>query len=376
MIFRTLYLENFRNIESLSFAPGEGVNVIWGDNAQGKTNLIEALWLFTGAKSFRRTRDSELLRFGAERAMLKASFFSEGRDQTAEIIFSPSKSMKKNGIEIRGPSDYAGTCGGVVFSPEQMNFFRDGPKERRRLIDTSLCQISPKYLSVLSDYKKVLEQRNSLLKDVKFHAQLLDLLDVYDEQLSRLGGILTRTRIRYGKSLEEKAQGIYEGISGGREKFSAFYMSTILPEEERADPEVSMDEWADLLRERLRATRASDLEHGATACGPHRDDLLISLDGKPAPTFGSQGQQRSCILALKLAEAKLLGERMGEPPLILLDDVMSELDSSRRGYILNSIGESQIFLTCCDPGLFAGLSGGKTFSMRNGILREERGTDF
>jgi DNA replication and repair protein RecF len=204
MIFRTLSLENFRNIESLSFSPGEGVNVIWGDNAQGKTNLVEALWLFTGAKSFRRPKDAELVRFGAEYAALRASFFSEGRDQTAEIAFSPSRSMKKNGIEIRSPSDYAGTCGGVVFSPEQMNFFRAGPKERRRLIDTSLCQISPKYLSVLSDYKKVAEQRNSLLKDTKSHAQLLDLLDVYDEQLARLGGILTRARVRYGRSLGRK----------------------------------------------------------------------------------------------------------------------------------------------------------------------------
>ncbi len=371
MIFRTLSLENFRNIESLSFSPGEGVNVIWGDNAQGKTNLVEALWLFTGAKSFRRPKDAELVRFGAEYAALRASFFSEGRDQTAEIAFSPSRSMKKNGIEIRSPSDYAGTCGGVVFSPEQMNFFRDGPKERRRLIDTSLCQISPKYLSVLSDYKKVAEQRNSLLKDTKSHAQLLDLLDVYDEQLARLGGILTRARVRYGRSLGEKAREIYEGISGGREAFSAAYMSTVLPEGAAADPEMSTETWCDLLREKLRAARAADLEHGTTSCGPHRDDLLVSLDEKPAPAFGSQGQQRSCILALKLAEAKLLGEKMGEPPLILLDDVMSELDSSRREYILNSIGGSQIFLTCCDPGLFAGLSGGRTFSMRDGILKEE-----
>ncbi len=372
MIFRTLLLENFRNIEALSFSPGEGVNVVWGDNAQGKTNLVEALWLFTGAKSFRRPREQELLRFGTERAMLRASFFSEGRDQSAEIAFSPARSMKKNGIEIRSPADYAGTCGGVVFSPEQMNFFRDGPKERRRLIDTSLCQISPKYLATLADYKKVIEQRNSLLKDARLHAQLLELLEVYDEQLARLGAVLTRTRVRYAKSLGEKARAVYEGISGGREAFSARYMSTILPEGGAADPETGTDTWADLLRERLRADRAFDLEHGATSRGPHRDDLLVALDGKPAAAFGSQGQQRSCILSLKLAEARLLGEKMGEPPLILLDDVMSELDSSRREYILNSIGGSQIFLTCCDPGLFAGLAGGRAFSMREGALKEER----
>ena len=368
MIIQKLELSDFRNIEALTLLPGEKVNVICGENAQGKTNLIEALWLFTGARSFRQTKDADFLRFGTEKATLKADFFAEGRDQNAEICFSPNRSIKKNGIDVRTSADYAGTCGGVVFTPAQMNLFRDGPKERRKLIDTSLCQLYPRYLSVLNDYKKVLEQRNTVLKDARIHPTLFDMMDVYDEQLAKLGASLLKARVAYCEKLRQRAQDIYEGMSGGREVFGANYMSTALEEGEAADPAMSTAEWAQILFDRLAESRAEDCEHGMTTVGPHRDDVEVTLDALPVRSFGSQGQQRSCILSLKLGEAKLLGEAMGEPPLILLDDVMSELDSLRRDYILNSIGESQIFLTCCDSELFSGLSDGKVFHMEKGKL--------
>ncbi len=371
MILRELELSDFRNIEKLLLSPGERVNIICGENAQGKTNLIEALWLFTGAKSFRQTKDGEFVRFGKEKAILKANFFSEKREQNAEIVFSPSKSIKKNGIDIKTSAEYAGTCGGVVFSPGQMNLFRDGPKERRRLADTSLCQLYPKYISVLSDYKKVLEQRNTVLKDARFHSGLIDMLDIYDEQLARLGAFIVRTRFNYCESLNKKASLIYEGISAGREKFSAEYSTSLMKENERVESSLSTADWAERFYDKLCFERKFDLEHGTTSVGPHRDDIEVTLDGFPVRSFGSQGQQRSCILSLKLGEAKLLGEAMGEPPLILLDDVMSELDSIRRDYILNSIGESQIFLTCCDRELFSGLSEGKIFTMKGGKISEE-----
>lgn len=370
MIFRKLELSDFRNIEALDMSPGERVNIICGENAQGKTNLMEALWLFTGAKSFRQTRDSEFIRFGGKRALLRAGFFAEGREQSAEICFSPVKAVKKNGIEIRSASEYAGTCGGVVFSPGQMNLFRDGPRERRRLMDTSLCQLYPKYLSALADYKRVLEQRNTVIKDMRFHSELIDMLEVYDEQLARLGGFIIRARVGYCQSLGERAGAVYEGISAGRESFFSEYRSTLLPEDEHPDSSLSTGAWAQKFYEKLRETRNYDFEHGSTSAGPHRDDLEVTLDSLPVRSFGSQGQQRSCILALKLGEAKLLGEAMGEPPLILLDDVMSELDSARRDYILNSIGESQIFLTCCDRELFSGLSEGRVFTMEKGKITE------
>ncbi|MBP1568835.1 MAG: DNA replication/repair protein RecF [Oscillospiraceae bacterium] len=368
MIFRKIYLKNFRNIEEMELLPGEKVNIICGENAQGKTNLMEALWLFTGAKSFRQTKDSEFIRFGEEKANLKVEFFSENREQNAEISFSPSKSLKKNGIDIKSSAEYAGTIGGVVFSPSHMNLFRDGPKERRRLIDTSLCQLYPKYLSVLADYKKVLDQRNTVLKDARYHSGLIDMIDIYDEQLARLGGTIIRTRVSYCESLNKKAAEIYKGMSGAREKFFAEYITTVLSEDEHADSSMSTANFAQKFYDALQNSRNYDFEHGSTSVGPHRDDLEVTLDKMPVRSFGSQGQQRSCILSLKLGEAKMLGEAMGEPPLILLDDVMSELDSLRRDYILNSIGESQIFLTCCDKELFSGLEDGKVFIMQKGSL--------
>ena len=368
MIFRKIYLKNFRNIEEMELLPGEKVNIICGENAQGKTNLMEALWLFTGAKSFRQTKDSEFIRFGEEKANLKAEFFSENREQNAEISFSPSKSMKKNGIDIKSSAEYAGTIGGVVFSPSHMNLVRDGPKERRRLIDTSLCQLYPKYLSVLADYKKVLDQRNTVLKDARYHSGLIDMIDIYDEQLARLGGTIIRTRVSYCESLNKKAAEIYKGMSGAREEFFAEYITTVLSEDEHADSSMSTANFAQKFYDALQSSRNYDFEHGSTSVGPHRDDLEVTLDKMPVRSFGSQGQQRSCILSLKLGEAKMLGEAMGEPPLILLDDVMSELDSLRRDYILNSIGESQIFLTCCDKELFSGLEDGKVFIMEKGRL--------
>ena len=368
MILKKIQIKDFRNIENLEIVPGEKVNIICGENAQGKTNLMEALWLFTGAKSFRQTKDSEFIRFGTEKANLKADFFSENREQTAEISFSPGKSLKKNGIDIKTAAEYAGTIGGVVFSPSHMNLFRDGPKERRRLIDTSLCQLYPKYLSVLADYKKVLDQRNTVLKDARYHSGLIDMIDIYDEQLARLGGSIIRTRVNYCENLNKKAAEIYKGMSNGREEFFAEYITTVLLENEHADSSMSTADWAEKFWNALKNARNYDFEHGATSVGPHRDDLEVTLDKMPVRSFGSQGQQRSCILSLKLGEAKMLGEAMGEPPLILLDDVMSELDSIRRDYLLNSIGESQIFLTCCDKELFSGLSEGKVFIMEKGSL--------
>lgn len=369
MIFKKISLRDFRNIKELEIEPCEKVNIVCGENAQGKTNLMEALWLFTGAKSFRQTKDAEFIRFGAEKASLKAEFYAEHRDQNAEISFSPSKNLKKNGIDIKSFAEYAGTCGGVVFSPSHMNLFRDGPKERRKLIDTSLCQLYPKYLSMLTDYKKVLEQRNTVLKDAKYHSGLIDMIDIYDEQLARLGGAIIKTRVAYCEKLNLKAAEIYKGMSNDRESFFAEYVTTVLSENEHADVSLSTADWAQKFYDALQCSKKYDFEHGSTSVGPHRDDLEVTLDKMPVRSFGSQGQQRSCILSLKLAEAKILGESMGEAPLILLDDVMSELDSIRRDYILNSIGESQIFLTCCDKELFSGLVGGKVFTMEKGEIK-------
>ncbi len=370
MIVKKLEIENFRNIEKLSLVPGEKVNIICGENAQGKTNLMEALWLFTGAKSFRQTKDKDFIRFGEEKAKLFAEFIAEKREQNAEIQFDPKRAITKNGIEMRSAAEYAGTCGGVVFSPNHMNFFRDGPSERRKLLDTSLCQLYPRYLDAMVKYKRILEQRNALVKDIRFHTELLDMLDIYDSQMMEIGSFILHIRERYCEKLNEKAAVIYEGMSGGKEKFNAEFRPSIFRDHMHLikNPDISL--WKDVYKAALKHNRDYDIEHGVTSQGPHRDDIEITLDGNLVSAFGSQGQQRSCILSIKLAEAKILGEAMGEPPLILLDDVMSELDFTRREYILNSIGDSQIFLTCCDKELFAGLEEGKVFLMESGEIKE------
>lgn len=370
MIISSLTVKNFRNIEHIELAPTPGVNIIAGDNGEGKSNLAEALWLFTGTKSFRGSKDSELIKLGTERAELKASFISEGREQNAEIIFSPKKSIKKNGIVIKTPADYFGTCTGVCFSPLQMGLFKNGPVERRHLMDTSLCQLSPKFSRALIDYSKILMQRNSLLKDIFSHRELYDMLDIYDSQLSNVGAYIAKSRAKYVYRLNEKAKEIYEGISSGKEEFSSLYRCSFLEESEMST-ESSLSQWADALKKKLEENRKHDIINGATGVGPHRDDLAVYLDNLEVKPFASQGQQRSSILALKLSESKLLGEAMGEAPLIILDDVMSELDAQRRGYILNSIGESQIFLSCCDESLFSSLEGGKVFHVKQGAICTE-----
>lgn len=371
MIVKELEVKNFRNIKKLSLFPGEKVNIICGENAQGKTNLMEALWLFTGAKSFRQTKDKDFILFRKEKAELYAKFIAEGREQTAKIEFDPKRIISKNEIEMKSAAEYAGTCGGVVFSPNHMNLFRDGPSERRRLLDTSLCQLYPRYLDAMVKYKRILEQRNALVKDIRFHTELLDMLDIYDFQMMEIGAFILHIRERYCEKLNEKAAVIYEGMSGGKEKFNAEFRPSIFRDHMHLVKNPDIGLWKDVYKVALQKNRDYDIEHGVTSQGPHRDDIDITLDGNSVSAFGSQGQQRSCILSIKLAEAKILGEAMGEPPLILLDDVMSELDFTRREYILNSIGDSQIFLTCCDKELFSGLKDGKVFIMEKGAVTEE-----
>ncbi len=364
----SLTAENFRNLASVRFEPGPGVNVICGDNAQGKTNLMEALWLFTGAKSFRGAKDAELVRQGCERAVLTAEFESGGRAQNAEVLIAGQKQLRRNGIQVTRPADWFGIMDGVVFSPPQMSLFKDGPKERRRLMDICLCQLSPKFTQVIMDYARVLTQRNSLLRDMYEHPQLSEMLDVFDRQLAALGGAIARSRARYVANMLERAACIYEGISGGRESFGAQYKCSFLPEGDFPDLGEKASVWAGRFFEELTRNRERDIKLGTSGSGPHRDDLEVTLDGQSVRAYGSQGQQRSCVLSIKLAESGILQDALGEPPLIILDDVMSELDESRRRYILNSIGESQIFITCCDRSLFSGLDGGRVYRMDSGKL--------
>ena len=366
MRIESIRLQNFRNIRDMLFLPTPGVNVICGENAQGKTNLLEAVWLFTGARSFRGAKESEYLLFGETRAQLALTFFSQQREQTASIVFgAEKKNVEHNEIKQDGTSALAGSFGAVVFSPDHLNLIKQGPEFRRKLLDQSLCQAYPKYAKALEGYGRILRQRGNLLRDVQYRPSLLGTLDTWDEILLEYGSYITATRARYAKKLAEKAARIYEGISSGREKFDAAYQFSFEAEPETTDRAVIRQK----MEHALRQSREKDIQQGVSFVGPHRDDLEILVGGKSARAFGSQGQQRSCVLALKLAECGILEESMAEPPVVLLDDVMSELDEGRRSYLLQQMEGRQVLITCCDTSAFTGTIGSEAvFRIAAGAL--------
>ena len=368
MIVRRLSVKGFRNLGDISWEPCPGVNIIYGDNAQGKTNLLEAVWLFSGARSFRQAREAEFIPFGKDRAFLEASFFGEGREQEARLVYGAGRGCLLNGIPQESPSRLTGAFPCVVFSPAHLSLVREGPRERRRFLDTAIGQLMPRYSVWLTEYGRILTQRGALLKDCARYAALGDLLDVFDSRLSHVGAAVLNARMRYVRRLEEAAAGIYGGLSSRRESLSLSYAAPWASLSEGMEKE-ALEE---ALLTCLRRSRGLDLSQGVTSAGPHRDDLEILIDGTLAKSFGSQGQQRSAVLSLKLAECSILYESLGEQPAVLLDDVMSELDASRREYLLNEMEGRQVFITCCDTGYFGALRQGKIFHMESGALTQER----
>ncbi len=355
-----LELEHFRNIERTDINLNEGVNVFFGDNAQGKTNILEALWLFTGGKSFRGAKDSELVHFNETKSILNIQFDAGKRAQTEQLNIENNKRMAKlNGVSQDSASKMWGNLCMVVFSPEQLGTIKEGPEMRRRFIDSAICQLKRRYASDLNEYMRILTQRNSLLKDIPKHAQLMDMIDVWDIRAAKTGAKIIAARLDYIQKLSPKAEAFYDGLSSGKEKLSISYTCTANNQMEILD----QSEMFPLLYDAIKASFKADMEAGYTKIGPHRDDLEILIDGKSARAFGSQGQQRSAILALKLAEASMIMEQAEEPPILLLDDVMSELDAHRQDYILNHISGWQVFITCCDP---TSKLGGNVFNVNEG----------
>ena len=361
-----LGFEQFRNLENGEIFPCETINVIFGSNAQGKTNLLEAVWLFTGGHSFRGTKDGELPRLtngrNADSAALSMDLFTEGREQNLRLLFkSGRRSSVINGVEKKTGSALVGKFCAVIFSPEHLLLVKEGPARRRAFIDGALCQAKPAFARVLTNYNKALQQRNALLKDIVRHPELQDTLDVWDERLLLFGTQVTLERIAFCRALAPKAVEFYSGIAKARESVSFSYAPFRGADTQEA---VSAAFFA-----ALRGNREADIRAGFTSAGPHRDDLSIEIDGLSARTYGSQGQQRSIVLALKLAEADILFEKTGERPVILLDDVMSELDMSRRDYLLNHLDGRQVFITCCDPETVRLMERGRGFQVESGVLK-------
>ena len=363
MLVRELRHDGFRNLHPGVWQPDAGVNILYGDNAQGKTNLLEACWLFTGSRSFRGAKDPELITFDRESAALELAFFAGGREQEATVTVRHRRQATLNGVTLSSAAKLAGVFCGVVFSPAHLSLVKDGPEGRRRFVDAAYCQLKPGYVGALTEYAKALTQRNALLRQCREEPVSggEELLELWDHTLAAAGARLTVARCHYLSRLEPLAAAIYDGLSGGREQLSLRW-------ETKAETGGSA---ADIARSWLRAmgqARRADLGAGFSTVGPHRDDLGIYLNDLPVKIYGSQGQQRSAVLALKLAEASLLQQVTGEPPVAFLDDVMSELDVSRQDYILNHIEGWQVFITCCEPSSALRATAGRVFQIKQGVI--------
>lgn len=359
-----LSANGFRNIENEKIEPCEGVNIICGDNAQGKTNMLEGIWLFTACRSFRGAKDAETVNFNSKKALLSLDFFGYGRDQTIDLEIEKGRKFALNGVSVKSPSKVMGEFLAVVFSPVHLSLVKDGPYERRRFLDIAISQLKPKYALALSQYNKAVAQRNILLKDIAYHGELYDMLDVWEERIAFYAGEVARQRLGYVNRLSSFCSEIYGGISSKKEKLELKYVQAGSAFGE------NREELYESFKNLLFASRKNDILQGSTSIGPHRDDLEIRIDSLSARSYGSQGQQRSAALALKLAEAAVIRDFSGEQPVALLDDVMSELDESRQNYILNHIKDWQVFITCCDPSSVQNLKYGKSFLMKNGKIQK------
>ena len=349
MFVESVSFENYRNLRNSEFFPSKGINVIYGENAQGKTNIIECMWLFTGGRSFRGAKDRELIAFDQKYSKVKASFFSTNRRQNVEILIQNNKRKAAlNNISKDYMSQIIGNFCAVIFSPQHMNLIKNGPEERRNFIDSALCQIKPQYASILSRYKKILIQRNALLKSIQKNPGLSDTLDIWNERLAETGSHIAVYRHAYISSIRPLCESFYEGISQHRESLNVAYRSLYINSES-----ISREDIKSSILISLQSRQNEDIILGYTTRGIHRDDISFTINGKDARIFGSQGQQRSAVLALKLSEASLLGSSKGESPVILLDDVLSELDLARQNYLLNKLEDRQVFITCCDPDITA-----------------------
>ena len=350
MNIKKIKIQNFRNISDIGLEFDKEINVICGENAQGKTNIIEALWLFSGAKSFRNTKDTEFIKFGQSRAKIYTEFNMLGVENSAQIVFDDKKTAFLNEKKLPNTSSLAGKFNAVVFSPTDLTLVTDGPDKRRRFIDTAIGQLYPNYIEILRSFSRAVMQRNKIIKDYRYDKTLSVMLDVFEAEIVEMGNKIINYRKKYISVLNNYVSKIYNGISCGKENIEIFYIS----KNEVLDNEI------------LKFSRENDMFNSTTSVGPHRDDINFNINDISARSFGSQGQKRSIALSLKLAGAEVIKEITGEYPICLLDDVMSELDENRQNYILNHIRNWQSFITCCDTSNFKNLKEGKIIKIRNG----------
>ena len=359
MIVKSLKLNQFRNYESLEVSFDGGTNLFYGNNAQGKTNILEAVYLCGTTKSHKGSKDREIIRFGEEEAHIRMELVRKGSSYEIDMHLKKNrpKGIAVNGVPIRKAAELLGIANFVFFSPEDLGIIKNGPAERRRFLDMELCQLNKLYLHELSNYNKVVIQRNKLLKECSFQNQFEDMLDIWDMQMLRYGKNLIEAREKFVDELGRIIAEIHRKLTGGREELVVRY-----------EKNVSSGEF----EKKLSLTRARDLKMKMSMTGPHRDDLLFEVKGVDIRKYGSQGQQRTAALSLKLAEIELVKRAIKDTPVLLLDDVLSELDSSRQQYLLDSIHDIQTLITCTgiDDFIENKFQLNKVFHVADGVVCE------
>lgn len=335
MFIKRLQMLNYRNYNVLDISLGPHVNVFMGDNAQGKTNILEGIYYCAFARSHRTSKDRELINWNSDNALLSVTVGRERLDKRIDIsiLKDGKKAIQINKIKIKKIGELFGNFNVVMFSPEDLKIIKDSPGVRRKFIDMELCQLNPKYYYNLVQYNKVLNERNSILRNKNINK---DILDVYDMQLVEFGYNIIIDRLEYIQKLNKYSTKIHSDITSGKEKIEFKYISTIKDLENIKENFYSL----------LEKNRSRDCERGITSIGPHRDDFTVLINDIDTKSYGSQGQQRTAVLTIKFSSLKIIKELTGEHPVLLLDDVLSELDFSRKRYILSTIGDIQTIITC------------------------------
>lgn len=362
MIVRNIRLRNFRNYEDEKIEFDEKINIIYGNNAQGKTNILEAIYLFSLGKSNRAATDVDMIKFGESDAEVDINFLSGKRENGGRLIIDLKKRKRIfiNEIPVKKNSELVGSLNVVFFGPEYLSLIREGPKKRRRNLDILISQLRPSYLAAASDYKRLNDQKSRILKSEKIDSVLLSVID---EKILSLSEYLIKMRYEYIKKTEEEAKKIQLDISEGKEALSMDYISCGMKIGEEEIKGLSV-----LLKKKAVELRQRELKYRECIFGPHRDDIEFFINGKNLKLFGSQGQQKTAILVQKIAEVELFFKETGEYPVLLLDDIMSELDQKRQSFVLNKIKNMQIFITCTDAEGFKELEGGRLFKIEKGRL--------
>lgn len=350
MISKYIKLKNYRNIEEARVELDEGVNVLIGDNAQGKTNLLEGIYTFALGKSFRGVKEADVIKFGENEALLELGFESKARSTPQTLKIHLKKGVRRrielNGLKIDKIGEMIGSFRAVLFCPEHLSLIKEGPSMRRNYLDVAISQFRPVYLRALQRYNAILEQRNKLLKAAEDDRKTLDgTIDLWSEQLAKEAAVIASFRAKYVTLVGEKVEKYFSEMTGMREKVEMQYVGSSKQSiEEYADTAATEKRYFELLTTNIDR----EIGAGATLWGTHKDDIEILINGKSARVFGSQGQQRSLALAMKLAEGDICYSETGDRPVLLLDDVLSELDSSRRSFLLSKVNDRQVIITSCE----------------------------